>query len=44
MLSKLRVLNRACMVKSAMPMASIRSFRTELGLDSDSLANVAEAD
>merc|ERR1712166_1290197 len=44
MLSKLRLLNRACLRQSAMPMATQRMYRTELGLDADQLMNVADAD
>ena len=43
MLSKLRLLNKACM-RNVMPQASQRFYRTQLGLDADQLMNVAESD
>ena len=44
MLSKLRLLNKACIRQAAMPMATQRMYRTELGLDADTLMEVAETD
>merc|ERR1712166_353128 len=43
MLSKLRLLNKACM-RNVMPQASQRFYRTQLGLDADQLMNVAESE
>ena len=42
MLSNLRLLNRACM-RQVMPMATQRMYRTELGLDADTLMEVNES-
>merc|ERR1712160_166300 len=43
MLSKLRLINKACM-RNVMPQASQRFYRTQLGLDADQLMNVAESE